>query len=68
MGVKPEKKHGKFSMQQSVCLSCYFELQQAQMEMSAGHVILAVRILKVYFTLFPTERCALVAASTETVQ
>lgn len=55
-------------MQQSVCLSCYFELQQAQMEMSVGHVILAVRILKVYFTLFPTEMCALVAASTETVQ
>lgn len=55
-------------MQQSVCLSCYSELQQAQMEVSVGHVILAVRILKVYFTLFPIEMCSLVAASTETVQ
>lgn len=58
------KKHGKYSMQQSVCLSCYFELQQAQMEVTVGHIILAVRILKVYYTLFPTKRCALLAAST----
>lgn len=47
-----KKKHGKYSMQQSVCLSCDFELQQAQMEVTLGHIILAVRILKVYYTLY----------------
>ena len=52
-------------MQQSVCLSCYSELQQAQMEVTVGHIILVVRILKVYYTLFPTEGCALLAASAQ---
>lgn len=67
-GVKPEKNMEKYSMRQNVCLSCYFELQQAQMEVTVGHIILAVRILKVYYTLFPTERCTLLAASTQTGQ